>query len=206
MTSRPVLTNWAGNVRYGADVIHRPTSLDELRDIIVRADRVRATGTGHSFNLVGDAASATRSSAMPGDLVSLAAMPAVIQIDQTGRSVTVGGGVSYARLADELHRAGFGLHNMASLPHISVAGAVATGTHGSGPRNGNLATAVTEIEFVTADGEQMTWSRDNASDDGTEAFSGSVVALGALGVVTRLTLRIEPTYEVAQSVYEGLAW
>ena len=155
------------------------------------ADRLRALGSRHSFNDIADT---------DGDLVSLAAMPRILEVEADGLTVTVDGGVRYGDLAEPLQEAGFALHNLASLPHISVAGACATGTHGSGSRLGNLATAVTAVELVRPDGELVTFSRD----DDPDVFPGAVVALGALGVVTRLTLTVEPTFEVRQDVYEDL--
>src|SRR4029453_3580326 len=95
---------------------------------------------------------------------------------------------------------GFALHNLASLPHISIAGACATGTHGSGVKNGNLSTAVSVLELVTADGDVTPFSRAK----GQAAFSGAVVNLGALGVVTRVTLDIQPAYAMRQDVYLDL--
>jgi hypothetical protein len=108
--------------------------------------------------------------------------------------------VRYGDLAQALAVEGLALHNLASLPHISVAGAVATATHGSGDANGNLATAVAGLELVTSSGELLTVAR------GAEDFNGLVVGLGSLGAVTRVTLDVEPAYEVRQRVFEGLAW
>src|SRR5262249_17134964 len=189
-------TNWAGNVRYGARRVHRPTSVPELQAIVRNAQRVRPIGTGHSFSHIGLAAD------MPGggDLVTLAGLPPVVDIDAEAQSVTVGGSVGYGDLATRLHAAGFALSAMASVPHISVAGAVATGTHGSGDRSGSLPTAVTAIELVTAGGDLATLHGDG------DARAGAIVGLGALGVVTHLTLRVEPTFDMAQWVYEGLGW
>jgi xylitol oxidase len=184
-------TNWAGNVTYTAKRLHRPTSLDKLRRIVARADRVRPLGTGHSFNRLADT---------PGDLVSTARMPSIMDIDVAGRQVRVGSGVRYGELATYLHRHGYALSNLASLPHISVGGAVATGTHGSGVANGSLAAAVTGLRMVAADGELVELSRQADGD----RFAGAVVALGALGVVTELTLQIQPAFEVRQRVYENL--
>jgi len=184
-----VISNWAGNVTYGASRIHHPTSLDELRGIVAGAVRVRALGTGHSFSPVADTTA---------ELVSLAGMPPTIEIDADSLSVTVAAGVRYGELAVKLNAAGFALHNLGSLPHISVAGACATGTHGSGNTNGSLSTAVSALEIVTGDGS-VVWVRR-----GDEDFNGCVVALGTLGVVTRMTLDIEPTYDVAQYVYEAV--
>ena len=153
--------------------------------------QVRALGTGHSFNTLADTT---------GDLVSLAGLPRVIEVDTANASVTVGAGLTYGELAAELNAAGRALHNLASLPHISVAGACATGTHGSGERNGNLATAVSAVEMVTADGHLVTVSRDGDPD----RFPGTVVGLGAVGIVTRMTLDTLPAFEVRQWVYDDL--
>ena len=108
--------------------------------------------------------------------------------------------LKYGELAEALAAHGVALHNLASLPHISIAGAIATATHGSGDANGNLATAVRAVELVTSDGEVLTVAR------GEPDFDGLVVGLGALGVVTRVTLDVEPAYEVRQRVFEGLSW
>ncbi|WP_422771241.1 D-arabinono-1,4-lactone oxidase [Plantactinospora sp. WMMC1484] len=183
------LRNWAGNLAYGARRVHRPTTLDELRAVVAGSDRIRALGTRHSFSAVADTVD---------DLVSLEAMPSVVEIDAAGGAVTVGAGVRYAELARELHAAGLALANLASLPHISVAGACATGTHGSGVRNTVLAGSVRGFELMTAGGELRTVRR------GDPDFPGLVVNLGAVGVVTALTLDVEPTYQVRQTVYLDL--
>ncbi|MFC8225340.1 D-arabinono-1,4-lactone oxidase [Streptomyces sp. NPDC057287] len=182
-------TNWAGNITFGAEQLHIPSSVAELQDIVSAGTAVRALGTGHSFNTVAD----TR-----GALVSVAALPRTIEIDRESRTATVSAGLRFGELTGTLHRSGFALHNLGSLPHISVAGACATGTHGSGVGNRSLAGAVGAIEFVTADGGLM-WLRR-----GDAGFAGAVVSLGALGVVTRLTLDLVPAFEVQQWVYEGL--
>jgi xylitol oxidase len=192
--------NWAGNIRFGARRIHRPDSVDEVRRLVARGRRVRALGTGHCFNTIADAGSVRDDD--PGELIVLDGLPRIMDIDPDHRSVTVTASVRYGDLATHLDAAGFALHNLASLPHISVAGSIATGTHGSGDRNGGLATAVTGIEMVTAAGEIVTMTRDSHPDE----FTGSIVALGALGIVTHVRLAIEPTYEVAQWVYEGMPW
>ena len=96
---------------------------------------------------------------------------------------------------------GFALANLASLPHISVAGSCATGSHGSGVRNANLAAAAAALEIVRADGELERIDRATAGD----VLHGAVVSLGALGVVTSVTLEVEPTFRMRQDVYEDLA-
>jgi xylitol oxidase len=183
--------NWAGNVEYGAARFHEPASVAEMQSIVAASAKVRAIGSRHSFNTIADTA---------GDQVSLSAMPRVVELDTTARTVTVDGGVKYGELAVQLHEHGWALANLASLPHISVAGACATGTHGSGAGNGNLATAVQAVELVTASGDLVDASRD----DDPELMDALTVGLGALGVVTRLTLAIEPTFDVSQRVYEHL--
>ena len=183
--------NWAGNLAYSASRLLEPRSVEELQSIVRSSDRLRALGSRHSFNDIADT---------DGDLVAMASMPRVLEIDRAASTITVDGGVRYGDLARPLHEAGLALHNLASLPHISVAGACATGTHGSGTRLGSLATAVTALELVRPDGELVTLSR---ADD-PDTFPGAVVSLGALGIVTRMTLSVEPTYEVRQDVYEDL--
>ncbi|MEU6888584.1 FAD-binding protein [Streptomyces viridosporus] len=185
------VTNWAGNITYTAEELHRPRTLDALRALVAESSRVRVLGSGHSFNEIAEAGEG-------GVLLSLGALPPRIDVDTAARTVRVGGGVRYAELARRVHAHGLALPNMASLPHISVAGSVATGTHGSGVANGSLASVVREVEMVTATGDTERTSRDDAR------FGGVVTALGALGVVTALTLELEPAYEVEQHVFTEL--
>jgi len=133
-------------------------------------------------------------------LVTLDGLPADITVDRAGPTVSAGGAVKYGELAEVLNAEGLALHNLASLPHISLGGAIATATHGSGDANGNLATAVAGLELVTSDGELIRTRR------GDPDFEGLVVGLGALGAVTRVRLDVEPAYEVRQRVFEGLSW
>jgi xylitol oxidase len=184
------LRNWAGNHVYTATAVHFPASLDELRRIVAAADQVRALGSRHSFSTIADAR----------ELVALERLPGEVDIDRKGLTATVPAAMTYAEIADALNAAGCALPNMASLPHISIGGAVATATHGSGERTRNLATAVSGVELVTSSGD-VVWI-----GDGDARFQGAVVGLGALGVVTRVQLALEPYYEVAQRVYEGLEW
>jgi len=184
------LANWAGNHVYRAAEVHRPATLAQVREIVARAPRVHALGTRHSFSDVADAT----------ELVALDALPAEVDVDRQGQTVTCSAWLKYGELAEALAGHGVALHNLASLPHISIAGAIATATHGSGDANGNLATAVRAVELVTSDGDVLTVAR------GEPDFDGIVVGLGALGVVTRVTLEVEPAYEVRQRVFEGLSW
>ncbi|GGZ32134.1 FAD-binding protein [Streptomyces poonensis] len=185
------VTNWAGNITYTAKEVHRPRSVEALRSLVAASARVRVLGSGHSFNRIADPGN-------EGVLLSLAELPQIVEVDTAARTVRVAGGVRYAELAATVHRHGLALPNMASLPHISVAGSVATGTHGSGDGNGPLASAVREVELVTAGGETVTLARGDAR------FGGAVTNLGALGAVTALTLDLEPAFDVEQHVYVGL--
>jgi xylitol oxidase len=183
------LTNWAGNITFGAARVHRPGTLDELRSVVAASDRVRALGSGHSFSPVADTTA---------DLVSVAGLPATVDISTDRTTATVAAGMRYGEVAVALQAQGLALHNLGSLPHISVAGAVATGTHGSGPTLGSLSTAVRGLDLVTATGALLRLDRTDPR------FPGAVVALGALGVVTAVTLAVQPTYDVAQTVYQDL--
>ncbi|MBA3821895.1 MAG: FAD-binding protein, partial [Deltaproteobacteria bacterium] len=182
--------NWGGNYAYRARRVHRPASVEEVRAVVAGAKRLRVLGSRHSFTSIADS----------DELLSLDALPADVLVDHRARTVSVSASVSYGALAGALALEGVALHNLASLPHISVAGAVATATHGSGDAHGNLATAVAGLELVTADGEIVTASR------GDPDFDGLVVGLGSLGAVTRVTFDVEPAYAMRQRVFEGLAW
>lgn len=182
--------NWAGYHEYRAATLHRPTSLEQLQEIVAGAPRIRALGSRHSFNDLADSA----------ELVTLEAMPPAIAIDPSTETVSFSGGLRYGDLGIVLQQAGWALRNLASLPHISVAGAIATGTHGSGDRNGTLSRAVSGLQVVTASGTLRSITPADPE------FDGAVVSLGALGVVHRITLDIEPTFQVRQDVYTGLTW
>jgi xylitol oxidase len=187
----PIVRNWAGNIAYGASRRLQPSSLEAVQEAVRSSASLRAIGSGHAFNELADTT---------GDHLSLAGLPRTVEIDPAARTATIDGGQRYGELGPVLERAGFALANLASLPHISVAGACQTATHGSGDRLGNLSTAVSALQLVRADGELLSLSR---AADG-EMFAAAVVGLGTLGVVTRLTLDIEPTYAMRQDVYEDL--
>lgn len=185
--------NWAGNLEYRAARVERPESVDELRALLTAPGHggIRMLGSRHSFNDLADTT---------GTLVEASGLPTDLVVADDRRSVTVSGGVRYGDLAIELERQGLALANLASLPHISVAGAVATGTHGSGDAVRSLAASVAGLELVTVGGDLVQLRRGDAD------FAGAVVSLGALGAVTRVSLDVEPSYAVAQTVYEGLEW
>jgi xylitol oxidase len=182
--------NWGGNHRYRAERLHRPETLEDVQAIVAGAPRVRVLGSRHSFNDIADST----------ELLSLDGLAADVVVDSAAGTATFGAGLRYGELAEALNREGLALHALASVPHISVGGAVATATHGSGDATGNLATAVAALELVRSDGEVLTVSREDPD------FDGMVVGLGALGAVTRITLDVQPAYHVRQRVFEGLPW
>jgi xylitol oxidase len=183
-------TNWARNVTFNAQRHCSPGSVAELQEVVAGSDKLRVLGTGHSFNRLADTF---------GDLISVGSLPGRFDLDSTDSTVTVSAGTTYGELAVRLHAAGYALESLGSLPHISVAGAIATGTHGSGNTVRNLAAAVVALQRVDTNGELNEISAE--TDDN---FAGSVVALGALGVVTAVTLRVVPAFEVRQWVYDDL--
>jgi len=185
------LKNWAGNLEYSTENFYSANSLDQARRFVKAQSRLKVLGTRHCFNNIADSKN---------EFLSLRAMDKLIALDPQARTVTVEAGISYGQLAPSLDSQGFALHNLASLPHISIAGACSTGTHGSGIKNGNLSTAVSALEMVTAAGDVVTLSRQK---DG-ETFRGAVVGLGALGVITKVTLAVQPTFMMRQYVYENL--
>lgn len=187
----PARTNWAGNYTYSAPTLVVPATVEEVRAAVAAAGKVHALGSRHCFNDIADT---------PGTHVSLERLRSIVSVDAAKARVTVDGGVRYGDVGIYLDERGFALHNAASLPHITIAGATATGTHGSGSTLGNLATAVAGIEFINAAGELVTLSRDTNPD----VFAGAVVHLGGLGVVTRLTLDLKPAFSVRQDIFRGL--
>jgi alditol oxidase len=184
-------TNWAGNLTYATQQLFQPATIPELQELIQKSKKLRALGTRHSFNPIADSDSA---------LVSTSAFNRVLKLDRTNNTVTVEAGIKYGELCSYLHENSYALHNLASLPHISVAGACATATHGSGIKNGNLGIAVTAIEFINGRGELVKLSRERDGDQ----FCGTVVNLGALGIVTKMTLAIQPAFAMKQQVFQNM--
>jgi xylitol oxidase len=184
-----VVTNWAGNVTYSADRILRPSSTAEAQELIAVTEKIRPFGTRHSFSLVADSDRA---------LLSTEHLDRIVEIGND--TVTVEAGIRYGDLASALHDHDVALPNFASLPHISVGGAIATATHGSGARNQSLAAGVSALELVAADGSISRLRRGDAD------FDGAVVGLGALGLVTRVSLDVVPAFDLRQCVFEQLPW
>jgi xylitol oxidase len=186
------LHNWAGNYQYSTSGITSARSVAQIQDFVRQHAHFKVLGTRHCFNGIADSAD---------QFLSLRDMNGIVALDRAERTVTIESGMSYGQLCPSLDRDGFALHNLASLPHISVAGACATGTHGSGVNNGNLSTAVSAFEVVTAGGDVLSIAR---SKD-VRTFQAMVVHLGALGVVTRLTLDVQPAFTMRQDVYLDLS-
>ena len=191
-TSPESRTNWAGNYTYSTNNLDMANSVDDIRQSIRAHTHLKALGARHSFNGIADSKE---------DQVSLKHFDQ-IDLDTKAKTVTVGAGVTYGQLAPYIDSRGFAVHNLASLPHISVVGACATATHGSGNNNGNLSTAVRAMEIVTASGEVVVLSREKLGDK----FPGTVVGLGALGVITKITLDVQPSFQMTQVVYENLSF
>ena len=186
------LANWSSNYTYRAPRVHLPDSIEQVQEIVAGADRVKALGSRHCFNDIADTS---------GDLIDTSALSDGLLVDADAGTVTVSAAIKYGRLAADLQERSLALANLASLPHISIAGAVATGTHGSGMANPGLGAAVRAIEMVNGDGEMITLTRERDED-----FPGAVVSLGALGIWTRVTLSVEPTFDVRQDVFQDLPW
>ncbi len=190
-THQEKLKNWAGNFEFSTSNVFYPKSVAEVQKLVRKCSKLKALGTRHCFNRIADSNY---------NLLSTKEMNNVVSLDTNAQTVTLEGGIKYGVLAPWLHEKGFALHNLASLPHISVAGSCTTATHGSGVKNGNLATAVNALEMVIANGEVIHLSRKKDGDK----FLAAVVGLGALGVITKVTLKVQPTYMMKQRVYLNL--
>lgn len=177
------LKNWAGNITYSTSNVYYPKTVEEVQEIVRKSDKIRPLGSRHSFNRIADSKE---------NQISLKEMNKVVSLDKTANTITVEGGARYGEFAAYLHENGYALPNLASLPHITVVGACATATHGSGVKNGNLSSSVSAIEFVNAAGEVVTLSKQNDPEE----FPGAVVNLGALGVVTKITLDLLPSFDI----------
>jgi len=184
------LKNWAGNLEYSTGNVHYPTTVEQVQEIVRSCSKLRGLGSRHSFNKIADSTE---------NQISSKELNKIVSLDKLANKVTVEAGMKYGELCQYLHENGYALHNLASLPHISIAGSIATATHGSGVRNGNLATGVSAIEFVNAAGDLVSLSKKDG-----DSFYGAVVGLGALGLVTKVTLELQPTFNMQQVVYRNL--
>ena len=185
------ITNWAGNIEYSTDRLQLSASVEQVRDCVRKQSHLKVLGTRHCFNTIAYSKNL---------FLSVQELNEAVNVDSAAHTVTVDAGITYGKLSPILHEKGWALHNLASLPHISVAGACTTGTHGSGEKNGNLASAVAGLEFVTASGDIVRLRREKDGD----TFQAAVVGLGALGVITKITLDVQPAFQMRQYVYENL--
>lgn len=185
------LKNWAGNLTYSTGNVFYPKTVSEVQELVKKTDRLRGLGTRHCFNTIADSKY---------NLISSNNLKNILSLDTANHTLTVEGGIKYGELSPWLDEKGYALQNLASLPHISVAGSITTATHGSGVKNGNLSTAVRGLEIVIADGSVITLSKDKDGD----IFNGAVVGLGALGIITKVTLDVLPTYKMRQQVFVRL--
>ncbi len=185
------LRNWAGNYEYSTVSVQHPQTVEQVQALVRQTPKLKALGTRHSFNTIADSVD---------QFIALDQLDSAVSIDRQRSRATIGARFNYGELAEILQREGYALHNLASLPHISVVGACATATHGSGVGNQNLSSEVAALDLVTADGELVSLSRER---DG-ETFLGAVVGLGALGVVVSMTLDVLPTFHMRQNVFENL--
>ncbi len=181
--------NWAGNYQYKAPNLYLPGSAEEVSALVKMKDPQKALGSRHCFNNIADS---------PNTQISLQKLSRMLEVDKENRTVTVEGGARYGDFCEALDQQGFALHNLASLPHITATGACATATHGSGVGNGNLATAVSAVELVTPSGDIVTINREH------QDFNAVVVGLGAFGIITKIKLNIEPSYQVRQDIFQEL--
>jgi alditol oxidase len=191
LDAHETLKNWAGNIEYSTESLESVDSVEQVREFVRNQAKLKVLGTRHCFNRIADSKN---------QFLSLKEMDRIVSVDKTARTVTVAGRMTYGQLCPYLDKQGFALRNLASLPHISVVGACSTGTHGSGEKNGNLSTAVSGLKLVNAAGDLVELSRKKDGD----RFLGSVVGLGALGVLTSVTLDVRPSYQMQQYVYENL--
>ncbi len=193
LASPEKLSNWAGNIEYSTENVATANSVASVQDFVGKHSSFKTLGTRHCFNRIADSSQ---------QLLTADFAVQTPAIDSAARTISLGPGIRYGTIAPMLEKSGFALHNLASLPHISVAGAITTGTHGSGVKNGNLSTVVVALEIVNAAGDIVALSRKANPD----IFPGAVVGLGALGVISKVTLNIQPTFQVAQYVFENLSF
>ncbi|MEO5564353.1 MAG: FAD-binding protein [Chitinophagaceae bacterium] len=183
--------NWAGNLSYSTDNLFNPQTISELQDIIKKNKKITALGSKHSFNAIADSTD---------NQVSTSGLNKVISLDKEKNTITIEAGIKYGEFCTHLDTNGYALHNLASLPHISVAGACATSTHGSGIKNGSLATGISAIEFINGEGEIVSLSKEKNGDE----FAGAIVGLGAIGIITKMTLALQPAFKMKQWVFQNM--
>ena len=184
------MKNWAGNLTFSAREFIEVNSISKLQQVVSSSQAVKVLATGHSFNAIGDTTET---------LISIKNLSNGIEIDSQNAQALIPAGMAYADAARYLESNGWAFSNMASLGEVTIAGAISTGTHGSGSNNGVLSTSVVGLEIVLGSGELITIDQSNS-----EEFAGFVVSLGALGVFTKIKMKIIPSFSVKQFVYENI--
>jgi len=184
------MKNWAGNLTFSGKEYIEVDSISRLQSVVSKASGVKVLGTGHSFS---DIADTTQTQ------ISIKNLSNEIEIDSIKKVALVPAGMQYADVCRYLEKRGWALFNTASLGEITVAGAILTGTHGSGSYNPILSDCVEGIEMVLASGEIFNLLREDSKE-----FSGFVVSLGALGVFTKLKLKIVESFSIKQFIYENI--
>lgn len=178
-------TNWAGDQSCSPAEFCRPSTVDEVVSAISRATAsdatVRVVGAGHSF---------TPAVLTDGTLISLERMNRVVEVDHDAGLVRVQAGITIHDLSRQLDEVGLALENLGDIDVQSIAGATATGTHGTGARLRNISDSIEAFQVVTGDGAVVEVSRDEDPD----AWRAGRVNLGALGVITEMTLRTVPAF------------
>lgn len=188
-TAVAVRKNWAGNYTYKAPNFFQPTTVAEVQELVKKPGKHKALGSTHCFNDIADS---------PMNQISTRKMDKVIELNAATKTITMEAGARYGDFCEQVYQKGFALHNLASLPHITVAGACTTATHGSGVTNGNLATGVLAVELVTPQGEIVNINKEHPD------FNAVIVGLGAFGIITKLTLQLQNKFDVRQDVFTDM--
>jgi len=187
------MKNWSESFQFSATEIATPESTEALQTVIAEAPTAKAIGTRHSFNAVADSPG--------GVLVDVSTLRDVhLAIDHEQMTASVPAGWTYSQAVRELEAAGVALGNLASLPHISVAGATATGTHGSGDRNPMMSAEIVGVEVVDGEGQLR------VVGEGHPDLGALSLGLGAFGVFTRVVFAVRPTFQVQQDYYRSAPW
>jgi FAD-linked oxidoreductase len=185
--ARPRWTNWGGTYSCSPTRVESPTSEEEIVAIVrasaERGERVKVVGSGHSFTDIG---------CTDGCLIKLDNFNKVLEVDRDAATITAQAGITILQLSDALSHFGLAMENMGDVGYQTISGAISTATHGTGERFGNISSQVVALSLVLANGDVMRCS----VDQDREAFKAAQVGLGALGVISSVTLRCVPAYNI----------
>lgn len=181
------MKNWSGNQKWSPEIILYPTSEEEIKEIIQKAreddKQIRTIGSAHSF---------TPLNVTDSVLLSLDRLQGLVSVDHEQQQVTVRAGTKLYMLNELLAEEGLALENMGDINVQTVAGALSTGTHGTGIGFGNLSTQIVQLRLINGQGEVVVCSESENRD----WFKAAQVSLGVLGVITEITLRCVPAYRL----------